>query len=516
MKQLKKPFTKYKNVSMTRFLIAAFTLAATALAQAQNLTLSTPAQLAAFAQTVNEGNDYAGSNIALTADIDLADYDSWIPIGTVSKPFQGTFDGQNHRITNLKVQADAVETGFVGGLFGRIGTTGSVKDVTVSSLSVMIDDIGGYTSASCLIGAIAGRNDGTIVGCANRGVTVYGNWDNADVGGIAGYNTGTVANCYNLGRIYTGSTYANNNLGGIVGINTGKATVNNCFVRAEVVQNVSGSSRSGAICGNNLGDMASCFYMDATATDASLVLANGGDNDATISSSNGMTHQDVLLADRTLFSDGAWNTLCLPFNLPGSGNGRSPIAGATVRELDIATSGFNTTTRLLTLNFIDATDIVAGRPYIVRWDEAIPEDLSNPLFLDQTIASKDASERIVSTTDGNVDFIGQFSPLNIVAEDKSLLYLGAENLLYYPNAAMQIGTCRAYFRLRGLSEGAAGIRQLVLNFGDSEITTGIISTTLSDTTDAACAWYDLQGRKLSGKPTQRGIYVNKGRKIFIR
>jgi hypothetical protein len=30
------------------------------------------------------------------------------------------------------------------------------------------------------------------------------------------------------------------------------------------------------------------------------------------------------------------------------------------------------------------------------------------------------------------------------------------------------------------------------------------------------AWYDLNGRKLDGKPTQKGIYINNGRKITIK
>jgi hypothetical protein len=30
------------------------------------------------------------------------------------------------------------------------------------------------------------------------------------------------------------------------------------------------------------------------------------------------------------------------------------------------------------------------------------------------------------------------------------------------------------------------------------------------------AWYDLNGRKLDGKPTQKGIYINGGKKIAIK
>ena len=30
------------------------------------------------------------------------------------------------------------------------------------------------------------------------------------------------------------------------------------------------------------------------------------------------------------------------------------------------------------------------------------------------------------------------------------------------------------------------------------------------------AWYDMIGRRLTGKPSRRGLYVNNGRKIVIK
>jgi hypothetical protein len=38
-----------------------------------------------------------------------------------------------------------------------------------------------------------------------------------------------------------------------------------------------------------------------------------------------------------------------------------------------------------------------------------------------------------------VDFIGAFSPVSLTANDKSVLYLGSNNTLYYPSAEMTIG-----------------------------------------------------------------------------
>jgi len=83
-----------------------------------------------------------------------------------------------------------------------------------------------------------------------------------------------------------------------------------------------------------------------------------------------------------------------------------------------------------------------------------------------------------------------------------------------------VNACRAYFQLKqGLTVGepANGVRAFVLNFGDDE-TTGIISIEngkLKIENDAD-TWYSLDGRKLSGKPSVKGVYVNNGRKVIIK
>ena len=65
--------------------------------------------------------------------------------------------------------------------------------------------------------------------------------------------------------------------------------------------------------------------------------------------------------------------------------------------------------------------------------------------------------------------------------------------------------------------GGAAVRQFVLNFGDEDEETGILSTTDdTDFTDSDDAWYDLSGRKLSGKPSQRGVYIHGGRKVAVQ
>jgi hypothetical protein len=49
----------------------------------------------------------------------------------------------------------------------------------------------------------------------------------------------------------------------------------------------------------------------------------------------------------------------------------------------------------------------------------------------------------------------------------------------------------------------------------SDETTEIRNTDDTNRTDADCR-YTLDGRKLQGKPTQRGIYINNGKKVVIK
>jgi len=117
-----------------------------------------------------------------------------------------------------------------------------------------------------------------------------------------------------------------------------------------------------------------------------------------------------------------------------------------------------------------------------------------------------------------VRFAGTYKSTAFTSEDKSILFMGGENTLYYPLKDATIGAQRAYFKIG--EDGAMLAKRLTafnINFGDDEAT-GIISIEngkLKIENDAD-AWYSLDGRKLSSKPTQRGIYINNGKKTIIK
>ena len=92
------------------------------------------------------------------------------------------------------------------------------------------------------------------------------------------------------------------------------------------------------------------------------------DNSTTIKNNHNATG-NVAIIGRTLYRDGDWNTLCLPFNMNSYQIAESPLAGTTIKELDGTNSNLSDNT--LTLKFNTATEIVAGRPYIVKWPVAL-------------------------------------------------------------------------------------------------------------------------------------------------
>jgi hypothetical protein len=167
------------------------------------------------------------------------------------------------------------------------------------------------------------------------------------------------------------------------------------------------------------------------------------------------------------------------------------------------------------MNFTeDVSSIIAGKPYIVRW-AAGTENIVDPVFNGITI-----SETPVKVSTDYVDFVGTYSPVGIYTDEKTNLYLGAENTLYYPTASnFKVNAFRGYFQLKqGLTAGepANGVRAFVLNFGDDSNATGILTTNFTNPTNSDNEWYSLDGCRLNGKPTAKGIYINNGRKVVIK
>jgi len=124
--------------------------------------------------------------------------------------------------------------------------------------------------------------------------------------------------------------------------------------------------------------------------------------------------------------------------------------------------------------------------------------------------------------DQRVRFVGTYAPLSFDAENKSILMMGAANTLYYPLAGASIGAQRAYFLIgddatEPAAAPAARLTAFNINFGDSEATGILVVNGVNEVTGVNDnSWYTLDGRRLVGKPSHAGVYINKGIKVVIK
>jgi hypothetical protein len=144
-------------------------------------------------------------------------------------------------------------------------------------------------------------------------------------------------------------------------------------------------------------------------------------------------------------------------------------------------------------------------------------DIINPVFNGVTITATEPTtiRPTDGDSDGKVSFIGNYNPVELPAGDASNLYLGAGNLLYWPNKARTLNAFRGYFNVN--LGGDSQVRAFRLNFGE-EVITGIIDVPGSglNAQDGADEWYTLDGRKLNDKPSQKGIYIHGGKKVVVK
>ena len=245
-----------------------------------------------------------------------------------------------------------------------------------------------------------------------------------------------------------------------------------------------------------------------------ITLADNATNGEVLSTHDGMTAYSVTLSGRTLYKDGKWNTLCLPFALSAEQLAASPLANCELMELDTDAgsyahiTGFDDSDGMLYLNFKTATSIEAGKPYIIKWTSG--SNIVGPVFNEVTI--NNTLTNVVST-DGTLAFVGSYSPMAFADENKSLLYLGANNTLYYPAGVMTIGSCRAYFQLNGIIVG--NVSETKMFFGDADDASSIQNSKLKIQNDAV---FDLSGRKFNVQSSmfnglKSGIYIVNGRKV---
>ena len=178
---------------------------------------------------------YPSAHFVLTDDIVLpevsAGNNNFTPLFSDEKPFLGTLDGAGHKITNLTVYN--TET-FYSGLFSVIGSTGSVKNLTLENASA---------SGTNYVGIVAGWSLGSITDCTVSGAVTHiaANGYKVFVGGIAGRAEGNVDGCSAAVDLTVTEAQVEIYVGGIVGyLSSGGSSSSPLMLTASGTANVSG------------------------------------------------------------------------------------------------------------------------------------------------------------------------------------------------------------------------------------------------------------------------------------
>ncbi|BBC74009.1 conserved hypothetical protein [Altererythrobacter sp. B11] len=262
--------------------------------------LATPYQIAdLFGLQGLASTSLLAQNFVLAADIDATPTAGWnggagfVPIGDATTGFTGSLAGAGHSITGLSISRP---TGPAG-LFGRIGSGGSVSNLTIAgtvrgrdagllaavnggvisavTTSGSVTNTGAVSTGS--LGGVAGNNSGTITGSSSSAAVSTG--DGSAVGGLAGTNSGAITGSYATGTATSGS---DGRSGGLVG-NNAAGTISGSFATGRVTSGA-GTSAAGGLVGSSAGSITDSY---ATGMVEGGVVSGGlvGTNTGTVANS---------------------------------------------------------------------------------------------------------------------------------------------------------------------------------------------------------------------------------------
>ncbi|MEG1474091.1 MAG: hypothetical protein RSC25_08225, partial [Christensenella sp.] len=216
-----------------------------------------------FATFAKVGVDTAGGytldrGYLQTADFAMADNITWMPIGDVTVPFSGTYDGGGYAITggkNMTWKSVAVDI-MVGvmaagsGLFGQID--GSVRNMTLNNVTVNITE----NATFVCVGAVAAFSDGAMlehINVNNVNLTLTNGTGRIYMGGAFGvvYNITIINDCAVNGSITGNATNTSNGfsyMGGLAGI-LGDFNVKNSVANVDITDNSAGYIYTGGFVG---------------------------------------------------------------------------------------------------------------------------------------------------------------------------------------------------------------------------------------------------------------------------
>ena len=177
-------------------------------------------QLKSLADYVNSFTNTSGKYFKLVNDIDLSGYDNWTPIGGYLglSGFSGNFDGNNKKITGLKIKIDDNAMFMCGGLFGFVAV-GTIQNLGIENADIVCT----LSSSGSGAGGVAGYvfADCKLLNCYSTGM-VSASGKSCFAGGVVGVivrENSIISNCYSTATVSSTGIGTGNSVyaGGVVG-----------------------------------------------------------------------------------------------------------------------------------------------------------------------------------------------------------------------------------------------------------------------------------------------------------
>ena len=308
---------------------------------------------------------------------------------------------------------------------------------------------GGYAGSFTDRGIITVKEGGTLI--IGEGAVINGDEEYEQV---AIHNHGTLklsgapVISGNRTDIYLGST--------VITIESGKPLTNatpykvykatgSSFTSGWV--NMDGESPKDYFSSTNVGNGGVCLNASGEAQIVpALNLSESSNNTSIASNENQLVNVNLT---RSLTSS-QYNTFCLPFALDDDQLQEFFGAGYDLEEFVSSSLEGD----VLNLVFNKVTSLEAGKPYLLQPSV----DVANPSFEGVTIAATEPADQ---KSDANISFHATFAPTELEGGNRNLLFLGADNELFYPASTANIKAFRAYFELKGAAVNSAPKARIV-------------------------------------------------------
>lgn len=259
---------------------------------------------------------------------------------------------------------------------------------------------------------------------------------------------------------------------------------------------------------------------------------------ATIELYNGQTKNVKIKFDRNGRTLGAarnwekeyWVTLTLPFDIDVATLSQK-LKYALVNEIDpnktvIDGNGSKFYGKLtMKGSYGNATKLAANKPILVKIADNFADIIAGDGTIDfgsQKIIAPASEDALTVDAGKGAKFVGTYTAKTVKAEDNAAIWFMMGNYkewAYILNTSANEWTIKPFEAFLDLNGLPASARDITFYFEELDGSTTAIKSISVDNLDSKLnveGWYTLGGMKLQSAPTQKGIYINNGKKVVIK